>query len=70
MVWHELHPNRLVSIDWQTRGETVMRMLFEGLNSLMEDLIASFYDFIFEPKAEELGFEGPREWFIKDDANA
>jgi len=32
----------------------------------LERLVASLHDFIFEPQAEELGFEGPREWFIKD----
>jgi hypothetical protein len=40
-------------------------MILEMLLSGIEVIVASVHDFIFEPE-EELGFEGSREWFIKE----
>jgi hypothetical protein len=45
-------------------------MFLEMLLNGLEVIVASVHDFMFEPEQEKLGFEGSREWFIKDDVNA
>jgi hypothetical protein len=42
-------------------------MFTEMLLSGLEYIVGSIHDFIFEQGQEELSFEGPREWFVKEE---
>lgn len=47
-----------------------MGMFFDGLFSLLEDLVGSFYGFAMEPDDEPLDFEGPRVGYLEGHKNA